>query len=255
MSFELIDAMGNRHQPVSAAPRIVSLVPSLTELACDLDLTEYLAGRTGFCIHPREALKNIPKVGGTKDVAIGKVRELAPTHLLVNIDENRREAVEQMAQFVPHVIVTHPLKPEDNHDLYQLFGGIFCREPQALALARRLTGAFSELRRAVRGLPRENVLYLIWKDPWMSVARDTYIAATLAAAGWDTLPLENALRYPVIDMNEAWLRDVDRVLLSTEPYSFREKHLAEIAAIPALQGKPIQLIDGEMTSWYGSRAR
>ncbi len=248
------DALGREHRPVEGVPRIVSLVPSLTELVCALGLADRLVGRTGFCIHPREIVRAIPKVGGTKDVAVDKVRALAPTHVAVNVDENRREQVEEIARFVPHVIVTHPLKPEDNIELFRLFGGVFRAEARARQLADELAGALAALREAVRELPRERVLYLIWKKPWMTVSRQTYISAMLAQAGWDTLPAAGDTRYPTIDGDEAWLAEADRVLLSTEPYRFREKHLAEIAALPALAGKPAQLIDGEMVSWYGSRA-
>src|SRR5690606_20279262 len=102
-----------QHLPAPGA-RIVSLVPSITELLCDLGLGPQLVGRTGFCIHPRDIVEHIPKVGGTKDVNIEKIRKLAPTHLVVNIDENEKPTVEELAQFVPNIVVTHPLVPRDN---------------------------------------------------------------------------------------------------------------------------------------------
>jgi ABC-type Fe3+-hydroxamate transport system substrate-binding protein len=105
-SNELVDALG-QHQPAPDA-RIVCLVPSITELLCDLGLAPQLVGRTGFCIHPRESVAAIPKVGGTKDVNIEKIRKLAPTHVVVNIDENEKPTVDLLAEFVPHVVVTHP---------------------------------------------------------------------------------------------------------------------------------------------------
>ena len=250
-STGLRDALGTLHVPAQNAPRIVCLVPSLTELLCDLGLADTLVGRSGFCIHPRATVKRIPKMGGTKDADIEKIRAAAPTHLVVNIDENRREQVEALARFVPHVIVTHPLVPEDNLTLFRLVGGIFHREAQAGNLAVGFRAAREELRRAIEHLPRQRVCYLIWKDPWMTVARDTYISAMLAAAGWDTLPETSAARYPEIDAVPQGLTLHDRVLLSTEPYCFREEHLAEAAA---RFGAPAQLIDGEMVSWYGSRA-
>lgn len=248
---ELRDALGTVHAPVEGEPRIVSLVPSLTELLCDLGLAQNIVGRSGFCIHPRDIVKAIPKMGGTKDAGIEKIRAAAPTHLVVNVDENRREQVDALARFVPHVVVTHPNTPEDNLELFRLFGGIFRREAQADALAADFRAAREELRRATERLPRERVLYLIWKDPWMTVARDTYISAMLAAAGWDTLPETSAVRYPEIDAVSPGLTLIDRVLLSTEPYRFGEQHLAEAEA---RFGAPAHRIDGEMVSWYGSRA-
>lgn len=247
----LVDATGQRHMRHGGPARIVSLVPSLTELVCDLGLAGELVGRTGFCIHPRATLKPIPKVGGTKDVNLARLRELAPTHVIVNIDENRRECVEEIAEFVPHVIVTHPCAPEDNLAVYRLFGAIFGREAEAQVLALDLQAALAEAREAVAGLPPERVLYLIWRDPWMSVARSTYISATLATVGWETLPAADEPRYPAFEWDAPWLAAVSRVFLSSEPYSFRDKHVAEVEA---LSGRPAALIDGEMASWYGSRA-
>ncbi len=248
------DALGTVHERAADSARIVSLVPSLTELICDLGLAAQLVGRTGFCVHPRETLKRIPKVGGTKDVNLAKVRALAPTHALLNIDENERPAAAALAQFVPHLIVTHPLAPLDNPPLYRLIGGIFGREQAAEALCAQFQQAHAALASAARAWPRQRVLYLIWKDPWMTVARDTYISRTLALAGWDTLPANATARYPQVKLDEALLRHAQLVLLSSEPYRFRDRDLAQLRALPVMRGKTAALIDGEAASWYGSRA-
>lgn len=229
--------------------RIVCLVPSITELICDLGLAEQLVGRTGFCIHPWDTVRSIPKVGGTKDLKLERIRELAPTHVIVNVDENRREDAEALAEFVPEVVVTHPLGPLDNLSLYRQLGETFDRTAEAERLCLELGGALDELRS--RTWPARDVLYLIWCDPWMSVAPDTYIARTLELVGWRTLPLDPDERYPTIDLADYRGR-VDRVLLSSEPYHFRERHVSEVAA--AAGGAEVSLIDGEMVSWYGSRA-
>ncbi|MBS1216709.1 MAG: periplasmic binding protein, partial [Proteobacteria bacterium] len=102
----LRDAAGTLHTPATGNVRIVSLVPSITELVVDLGLGRELVGRTGFCVHPRDAVRRIPKVGGTKDVDLDKLRALAPTHVVVNVDENRKETADALREFVPHVIVT-----------------------------------------------------------------------------------------------------------------------------------------------------
>jgi ABC-type Fe3+-hydroxamate transport system substrate-binding protein len=133
----LIDAAGQRHEPHDGPARIVSLVPSLTELVCDLGLAPQLVGRTGFCIHPRPVLQAVTKVGGTKDVNLERLRALAPTHIIVNVDENRRECVEEIATFVPNVIVTHPCAPEDNLPVYRLLGAIFHRRAESERLVGR----------------------------------------------------------------------------------------------------------------------
>ena len=248
------DAVGTLHRRADGPVRIVSLVPSLTELVCELGLAGQLVGRTGFCVHPRAGLRTVPKVGGTKDVNLAKLRALMPTHVLLNIDENLQPLAAELARFVPHLVVTHPLGPLDNPPLYRLLGGIFAREQEAEALCARFEEAYDTLVRAASAWPREPVLYLIWKDPWMTVSRDTYISRALALAGWDTLPAGAAARYPQVALDERSLKDVGRVLLSSEPYRFRDRHLVQLRALPALRAKPVALIDGEMTSWYGSRA-
>ena len=228
-------------------------MPSITELVCELGLADQLVGRTGFCIHPKEMLKKIPKVGGTKSANLKKIRELAPTHVIVNVDENRKETADALAEFVPNLIVTHPLAPLDNLALYRQIGKAFGKEREAEALCARFESVYKSVLK--KDFRKKSVLYLIWKDPWMTVARDTYVARTLAAVGWDTVPAVSAARYPAIDVIEA-AREADAVLLSTEPYRFGAPHAAALAAELAAHGcvKPVRLIDGEMTSWYGSRA-
>jgi ABC-type Fe3+-hydroxamate transport system substrate-binding protein len=227
--------------------RIVSLVPSLTELVCALGLAEQLVGRTGFCVHPKGVVRRIPKVGGTKNVSLAKVRALAPTHVVLNVDENRKETADELATFVPNLVITHPLGPLDNLDLYRRFGSAFGRKREAEALCARFQAAYDEAVAAT--YPERRVLYLIWKSPWMTVSRDTSISRTLALFGLHTVPESAAERYPKLeDLRRA---DADLVLLSSEPYRFRDRHLAEVAG---LTGKPTLLVDGEMTSWYGPRA-
>ena len=152
------------------------------------------------------------------------------------------------------MIVTHPLAPRDNLALYELIGGIFGREREAEQLRLRFEVAHAAARIAAAGFAPQRVLYLIWRDPWMTVSRDTYIARTLTLVNWETVPERAIARYPEIALDEDLLVGVDVVLASSEPYMFRSRHVAELAAMPALAGKRVALIDGEMTSWYGSRA-
>jgi ABC-type Fe3+-hydroxamate transport system substrate-binding protein len=249
------DALGVAHARASINTRIVSLVPSITELLFDLGLGAEVVGRTGFCIHPKHLVRRIPKLGGTKTVDVERLRALAPSHVIVNVDENTRELYDTVVQFVPHVVVTHPLGPEDNLSLYRLLGGIFNRDDEAEVLSQAMRVSLRQARESTRALARERVLYLIWRDPWMTISADTYIARTLAAVGWDAWSLPQTDRYPTIGLSEALGTTVDRVLLSSEPYRFRHSHLSEVRAALRLDDPhSVMLIDGEMCSWYGSRA-
>jgi ABC-type Fe3+-hydroxamate transport system substrate-binding protein len=242
------DALGTVHRADPQA-RIVSLVPSITELLCDLGLAAQVVGRTGFCIHPHEVVQGIPKVGGTKDVNIDKIRKLAPTHLVVNIDENEKPTVELLAEFIPHIVVTHPLRPRDNLELARLMGGVFCRELQAAEWCAAFEAEYALLQAAPKG-PAQTMLYCIWQDPWMSISADTYIARMLEEIGW-RVPDLGAGRYPEFRWSAELIAGVDGVLLSSEPYRFTEAHAD---ALEKQIGKPVLLVDGEMMSWYGSRS-
>ena len=245
----LTDAVGTHHRPDLNA-RIVSLVPSITELLCELGLADRLVGRTGFCIHPAALVAAIPKVGGTKDVNIDKIRRLAPTHLVVNIDENTRPMVEALAAFVPHIVVTHPLAPRDNLDLARLMGAIFGADEAAHAWCALFEAEYAALRAHPKRAPR-TLVYCIWQDPWMSVSNDTYIARMMAEIGWSVAPLLDPARYPRFEWDAQLLARIDGVLLSSEPYRFTATHAEALAH---QIGKPVHLIDGEMMSWYGSRS-
>ncbi|MGF6753101.1 helical backbone metal receptor [Paraburkholderia sp. GAS42] len=257
MNTRAVDAAGVAHERASPDARIVSLVPSITETLFALGLDRQIVGRTGFCVHPRERVRNVPKVGGTKAVNIDAIRALQPTHLIVNIDENEAGTVDLLRTFVPHVVVTHPLTPRDNLTLYALLGAVFDREEEAQRLSQALETQLRDIEQ--RTWPAQRVLYVIWRGPWMTVARDTYISAMLDAVNWQTLPAmkggnAGADRYPTFDLTAPWIADVDRVLLSSEPYRFTEAHRRALESDPALAGKRIELIDGELVSWYGARA-
>ena len=252
MIASAVDASGVAHSRARGEVRIVSLVPSLTELLFALDLGESIVGRTGFCVHPRERVRDLPKVGGTKDVDVDRVRALGPTHLVVNVDENEKETVDALRESVGQVIVTHPKTVEDNFALYELFGSVFGRRERAAELSRRLRSEL-DATRALR-FPPLRVLYLIWRKPWMTVGGDTYIARMLASVGLRAVAPDSPARYPEVDLDAFGSGLYDALLLSSEPYRFGERHLRELRRDPRVGARAVMLIDGEMTSWYGSRA-
>ena len=250
---DLIDAAVTLHAPAGPEARIVSLVPSLTELLFDLGLGTQVVGRTHFCVHP-DAAKPVPSVGGTKKIRLGRLEALRPTHVILNIDENTTDMAAAIAACVPHVIVTHPLGPRDNLGLYRLLGGIFGRAEQAEGLCRDFGRALDELEAAAGRWPRQRVLYLIWRDPWMTVSRDTYVSRTLALARWDTEPAIASVRYPPIDITRELLVRTSMVLFSSEPFAFAAPDIEAFRAEHDCAGVRLVAIDGEMVSWYGSRA-
>lgn len=180
---------------------------------------------------------------------LDKVRAAAPTHVIVNVEENTKQTAEALAAFVPNLIVTDVRRPEDNPALYRQIGAAFGREAEAEALAARFEAAWQAAHERAR--PERRVLYLIWRGPWMTVSRDTYISRMLAAFGLTTVPGTVEPRYPEIALDSPDVAAADWVLAATEPYPFRAK---DLAGITAATGRPTRLVDGEMTSWYGPRA-
>lgn len=237
-------------------------MPSLTESLFALGLGEFVVARTGYCIHPGDEVRRVPKVGGTKQVNLAKLRRLAPTHVLLNVDENRRELLDALAAWgaeAPRLIVTHPRCAEDNLTLLAQVGAEFAHLP---GVAQRVAALQQDLRAELAACPpahsaQQRVLYLIWREPWMTVARDTYIASMLQRVGWYTLPEvfggeHGAARYPVVTGNEPWLSDAQRVLLSSEPFSFGAVDVD--AAQRLCPQARVQPVNGELLSWYGVRA-
>jgi Periplasmic binding protein len=248
-----------------ADPRIVSLVPSLTELVFALGLGRFVVGRTGFCVHPSQGVRTIPKIGGTKQIDEESLLALRPTHLIVNKDENQRPMFDRLAPHIEHTMVTHPIRAEDNLVLFSQFADVFQSIDGVSEAAEQLSLNFSHALNAnLQARPkmqREQVLYLIWKNPWMTVAPNTYIASMLDTVAWEShcvrpseaLATLGAARYPALSDTEVTEAPVTRILLSSEPYKFQDKHVAELQ--PRLsKGAQAALIDGEMCSWYGPRA-
>ncbi len=253
MGSTFVDAVDVEHAKAPAEARIVSLVPSITELVADLGLADQLVGRTQWCIHPKDVVDSIPTLGGTKKINLEKLRALDATHIILNIDENTREMADAIAKIVPNIIVTHPIDPRDNLGLYRLIGGIFGKNEEAEVLCGAFEDAYQALAETAKSLPERRVLYLIWKDPWMTVSPDTYIARTLDLINWKSIG-DGGSRYPEIAIDAALVADTDLVLFSSEPYAFTDAHVGAFAEAFGCPVEKLLLVDGEMTSWYGSRA-
>jgi ABC-type Fe3+-hydroxamate transport system substrate-binding protein len=227
--------------------RIISLVPSLTELVIDMGLQERLVGRTRFCVHPKEKVEEISIIGGTKNPRLDKIRDLDPDYIIANKEENRPEDIEALANDF-EINVTEIATIEDALITIHELGKTF----ETLEKAEKL---ISDIQEALEDRPQVselNTAYLIWKDPWMTVGRDTYIQDIM-----DHWKLPNVFaekkRYPKISLDSLKRQNPDLILLSSEPYPFEEKHMAQIEeACPAAR---VLLVEGEWFSWYGSRMK
>ena len=232
---------------------IVSIVPSQTELLFDLGLTDEVVGLTKYCTHPADKVAGKALVGGTKNVQISTVAALKPTLILANYEENTEADVIALRQFVPVHITNVNTLPAALAMIREV-GGLVNRPAEANALARQIDEAFATFR-LVTNAPRPSVTYLIWRKPWMVAARNTFIDAMLTEAGFRNAFADEPkwVRYPVVTEADLKAAAPDLIFLSSEPYPFRQKHLAELqACCPHAQ---VRLVDGELFSWYGSRLR
>lgn len=228
--------------------RIISLVPSQTELLFDLGLDKEIIGLTKFCIHPIEKFAERTKIGGTKKLDIEKIRSLQPDLIIGNKEENRQEQIEALMEFPVWMSDIYTL--DDAKETITQIGELVDRQPEAAYLNHLITSGFNDLQAlaAQNGLNKK-VAYLIWREPFMAAGKDTFIDDILMLNG-----LSNAVeisRYPELTLPELASIKPDLVFLSSEPYPFKQKHLEEIAAF--LPDAKIMLVDGEMFSWYGSR--
>ncbi|MBO6792910.1 MAG: ABC transporter substrate-binding protein [Balneolaceae bacterium] len=225
--------------------RIISLVPSLTELLFDLGLMDGVIGRTRFCIHPAEKVQNVDIIGGTKNPRIDKIRDLKPDLVIANKEENRKEDVEAIQEF-SEVIVTDISTIEDALFAMHHIANRVNADEKGTKLIEQILSILPEPNR----FSEINAAYFMWKDPWMSVGGDTYIHDVMQTFGLRNV-FQDSERYPTITLDQLKSANPELILLSSEPYPFKEKHIAELKEI--LPNSNIQLVDGEWFSWYGSR--
>lgn len=223
--------------------RVVSLVPSITEALFDLGLTENeIVGRTKFCIHPSEKVKNIEIIGGTKNLNIEKIKSLKPDLILANKEENIKEQVEILMKDLK-VIVYNTETIEDNYYLLKNLGLLFNKEERAQVFNLKIY----EILDQTKINSTIKVAYLIWNTPYMTVGSDTFIHHVLSEIGFENI-FKDQVRYP--EIKTADLAKADVIMLSSEPFPFKEKHIAELKEV--YPDKKIMIVDGEAFSWYGT---
>lgn len=248
MSRMITDMTGRQFLLPEVPKRIVSLVPSQTELLYDLGLDKEVVGITKFCVHPKPWFRSKRRVGGTKTVHRHIIDELQPDLIIANKEENTKEQIEELASVYP-VWISDITTVEHALQMIEQVGIITGREVAATELVREIAAGFAGLPTASQ---QRRVAYYIWKDPWMCAGGDTFISDVISKMGWQNV-CEHLPRYPEVNLQDLQALQPDLVLLSSEPYPFKDKHIAEITA--AVPGAEVKLVDGEMFSWYGSRMR
>lgn len=229
--------------------RIISLVPSQTELLAYLGLEKDVIGITKFCIHPSGWFQQKARIGGTKNINLEKIEELSPDLIIANREENIKEQIEQLSEKYD-VWITDVNNLDEAFKMIDDIGKLTQRRQQASALSLKIREGFEELKKAGSGKRKTRAAYFIWKDPWMVAASQTFINDMLKYAGLENV-FANLDRYPEISLDEIKYKNTELILLSSEPYPFKEKHKLEIAKLNS--DIKIEIVDGEMFSWYGSR--
>jgi len=238
------DQMGH-NVDISNPQRIVSLVPSITELLYDLGAKDRLIGRTKFCIHPSGEVEHLTVIGGTKNVNIQKVLSLNPDLVIANKEENVKQQIELLKAELP-VWVSKVAHFSDSMEMIKQLGSIL----ELKDIAESLITQSLKIIKGLQYRKKHRAVYLIWKDPYMTIGGDTYIHDMMQHLGYQNV-FENQTRYPIVTIEMIRKINPDLVLLSSEPFPFKEKHIQEFEK--ELPESRVKLVDGALFSWYGSR--
>ena len=234
--------------------KIISLVPSITLLLFDLGLENNIAGRTKFCIHPKEKVKNIPTVGGTKNIDIQKIKSLQPDLIFANKEENVKEQIETLkTEF--KVVITDVKNLEENYKMIEKIGKLTNTGTKAAEIIEQTKLNFKTLEENISEFPdfQFNTLYLIWRKPYMTIGKDTFIHSMLETIGLKNM-FGHQTRYPIIhNLQTSYFKKCELVLVSSEPYPFTKLHIKEIQE--QMPDAKIIMADGEFFSWYGSKIK
>ncbi len=242
-----IDQMNRKIEIDFPPKRIVSLVPSQTELLYDLGLKDEVVGQTIFCIHPDEMHKTKPRVGGTKKLHFNSIEKLKPDLIIGNKEENDQLQIEKLMKHYP-VWMSDIKTLNDALDMIEKVGEMVDRKQSAIDISTKIKSGFDSIVTSHIDHP---TAYLIWREPYMAAGNDTFINDMLKRCGLKNV-FENELsRYPEISIDKLHTLNPKFILLSSEPYPFKQKHIEELTVI--CPDSLILLVDGELFSWYGSR--
>ncbi len=249
MQKTFIDQLGRTVTFNYPPKRIISLVPSQSELLFDLGLNEEVVGITKFCIHPIHKFASCTKVGGTKKLNIDVIRALKPDLIIGNKEENTKSEIELLMSEFP-VWMSDISNLEDSMHTIEEIGNLVDRAPEAAYLNHLILAGFTDLQSlAVTKNINKSVAYIIWKDPYLFAGSTTFIDDILRKIGLTNVVRQS--RYPELTLDKLKIENPDLIFLSSEPYPFKEKHIEEIKSV--LPNAKVMLVDGEMFSWYGSR--
>lgn len=242
--MKFIDQLNNTILLESKPKRIVSLVPSQTELLYALGIGDRIVGVTKFCVHPKEQVSLQKKIGGTKNPSIEKIKSLNPDLIIANKEENREEDILKLQEICP-VWVSDINTLEDSIEMIEKIGEIVQESEKSKNIIHQITNQFESLDVVKE---KKSVLYLIWKNPFIGVGTSTFINDILIKCGFDNV-LYPSKRYPEIEELDQYKPDI--IFLSSEPFPFKENHISEIKKM--FPNAKVILVDGEMFSWYGVR--
>lgn len=242
MSIVFKDQMKRTIRLEEIPRRIVSLVPSQTELLYDLGLNEEVVGITKFCIYPEIWFKSKQRIGGTKSLQIAKIRSLNPDLIIGNKEENTKEQIEELLEVAP-VWMSDVNTIQDAFEMIQLIGDLSEKTEEANLWLAQINSNFSKIKKNLKG---KTVLYFIWKDPDYVVGSNTFINAMIESTGLINFCKEG--RYPEVKSTDV---DPDFIFLSSEPFPFKDEHIKGFQE--KFPSSKIILVDGEMFSWYGTR--
>ena len=245
------DQLGTTHTFETTPKRIISLVPSQTELLYDLGLEASLVGITKFCVHPFHLKQTKTIVGGTKNVKLETIKQLQPDIIIANKEENTKEIVQELSKICP-VWVTDVITMDDNFQMISDFGQLFNQRTEAQKWSDKIDFAYCDFKLFVKDKPSQKVAYFIWANPYMVAGKNTFINELLMLNRWENMYQNREERYPEIIIQKMRIQgDPDLVLLSSEPFPFKDEHAFELGRYTH-HAKTV-FVDGEMFSWYGSR--
>ena len=251
----LVDASGEAFVLADPPQRIVSLIPSTTELLCDLGLADRLVGVTAYCVEPREVVGTKARIGGEKDPDLEKIRALAPDLVVANVEENVRAHIDTLREWGVRVWVTYPRTVAESLRMVRELGEVTGSGARAEAVAAALERELGAVRAATAG-PPVRVFYAVWRNPYMTVSGDTYISDVLATCGAANVFADAPTRYPAVTLGDVAARRPEVILLPDEPFRFRRAHLKDFEPypdVPATREGRIHLVDGKPFSWHGHR--